>query len=326
MTARRPRHTAPEPGEMWDAIGGAERLVARAHAAATALADFGVDLPPPSAATADSAQLRAIAGLYLAAELDAAGLIAAAEVLAGMSGAGVPFALGGAAAAVEQFWQERHTRATAAERGALFSRLFGTDTGTAAADHPGNAEFETDMIELAESLYKLDESATNAQWGGVPQQARVRTAASHVVDGLTGAASGLTVFMAQDLIATIKAAFAIFHHVDLRLALGVHDVWGAVAAALRSGRLPETHTALHASRAAAGMTILSWVADAAPHLGEGAGPLVMLDHPVIPAAIDWLQLSLKLGEASTAVASATPVQTPASMPAPAASPWAALSA
>ncbi len=177
------------------------------------------------------------------------------------------------------------------------------------------------MIELAEALYKLDESASNAQWGGVAQQARARSAASQVVDDLTAAASGLTVFMAQDLIATIKSAFAIFHHEDLRLALGAHDVWGAVAAALRIGRLPEAHTALHASRAGAGMTILSWLADAAPHLGSSGGPLVMLDHPVIPAAITWLQVSLKIGEATAA-----PAPMPAPATAPAASPWAAFAA
>lgn len=320
MTVSR-AHDALDPARIVDAIGTAERLVAQANGVAMALADFGVDLPPPSAVVADAAQLRAIAGLYFAAELDAGGLISAAEALAGMSGAGVPFALGGAAAEVAHFWQGRHTRATSGERAALFARLFGSDTGVGSADHPGNDAFETDMIELAESLYKLDESASNAQWGGVAQQARVRSAATHVVDGLTAAASGLTVFMAQDLIATIKAAFAIFHHDDLRLALGARDVWGAIAGALRIARLSAANTALHASRAGAGMTILSWLADAAPHLGATGGPLVMLDHPVIPAAIDWLQLSLKIGEASAA-----PLPTPAPATAPAASPWAALAA
>lgn len=310
-------HDAPPSDRMWASISEAERLIARAHDVAFALEDFGVDLPPRSAVSADSDQLRAIAGLYFAAELDAAGLIAAAEALAGLSGAGVPFALGSAAGEVAQFWHGRHARSTPTERAALFARLFGGDTGVAAAAHPGNQAFETDMIELTEALYKLDETASNAQWGGVAQQARVRGAAGQVVDGLIAAASGLTVFMAQDLIATIKAAFAIFHHDDLRLALGAHDAWGAIAAVLRRGRLPEAHTVLHAGRAGAGMTVLSWLADAAPHLGTSGAPLVMLDHPVIPAAISWLQLSLKIGEATAA---------PAPTTAPAGSPWAALAA
>src|SRR5438128_7540232 len=141
MTQRRPAADAPAGDRLWGAIADAERLIARANAAAFALEDFAVDLPPPTAVSADSDQLRAIAGLYFASELDAGGLIAAAEALAGMSGAGVPFALGGAASEVASFWQGRHTRATAAERAALFARLFGADTGVAAADHPGNATF-----------------------------------------------------------------------------------------------------------------------------------------------------------------------------------------
>lgn len=303
------------------AIAEAERLIAHAHTAALALEDVGIDLPPSSAAMSDPAQLRAVASLYLAAELDAAGLVIAAEGLAALNGAGgVPFALGGAAADVAHFWAVRHTRATADERAALFARLFGSDTGPSAADHPGNDAFETDMIELAEALYKLDEAASNPQWGGVAQQARVRRAATALIDSLTGAANGLTLFMASDLLATIKAAFAIFHHADLRLSLGAHDVWGAVQAVLRLNRLPDAHTKMHASRAAAGMTMLAWLADAAPHLGAEAGPLVALDHPVIPAAVDWLQVSLRIGEAGAPAAAAPPA------PAPGRSPWAALAA
>ena len=43
------------------------------------------------------------------------------------------------------------------------------------------------------------------------------------------------------------------------------------------------------------MTVLAWLGDAAPLLGS-SGPLV-IDHPVIPAAVDWLEASLTLTEA-----------------------------
>jgi hypothetical protein len=288
----------PDPADLLKALREAEGLVSHASGVATALADFGIELPPSASSTTDAAQLRAIAGLYFTAELDAAGLIAAAEALAGLHGAGAPTSLGSAAADVAHFWQRRHSRATADERGALFARLFGADTGVHAADHPGNDAFQTGMIELAEALYKLDEAADNPQWGGIAQQARLRRAARDLADGLAAASSGFTVFMAGDLIATAKQALAIFRHDDLRLMLGARDVWGAVAGALRLARLPVTPAALHASRAAAGMTILAWLADAAAHLDVPAGPLVALDHPVISAAIEWLEVSLKIGEAA----------------------------
>jgi hypothetical protein len=131
---------------------------------------------------------------------------------------------------------------------------------------------------------------------------RLRHAARSVADGLAAAASSLTVFMAEDVIATLKQALGIFHHNDLRLVLGARDTWGAVAGALRLAQLPATQAALHASRATAGMTILAWLAEAAPHLDATAGPLVALDHPVIPAAVEWLEVSLKIGEAAASSA------------------------
>jgi hypothetical protein len=295
----RARAHPADPADLLDSLHRAEQLVAHASSVAQALADIGIDLPPVASTATNTAQLRAVAGLYFAAELDAAGLIAAAEALGSLRGAGgSPFSLGSAAPDVARFWQGRHTRATVDERGALFAQLFGTDTGVRAADHPGNEDFQTGMIELAEALYKLDEAADNPQWGSIAQQARLRAAAQGVADGLAYAATGLTVFMAQDILATLKQALAIFHHADLRLILGARDIWGAVADALRLAQIPATQAALHASRAASGMAILAWLADAVPHLAVTAGPLVALDHPVIPAAVEWLEVSLKIGEAA----------------------------
>ena len=44
------------------------------------------------------------------------------------------------------------------------------------------------------------------------------------------------------------------------------------------------------------MTVLSWLADAVPHLENMAVLLVSLDHPVIPAAVDWMEAALAIGE------------------------------
>jgi hypothetical protein len=61
------------------------------------------------------------------------------------------------------------------------------------------------------------------------------------------------------------------------------------------------------------MTLLAWLADAAPHLENAAQLLVALDHPVIPAAVDWIEAALSISE--------TQIELPA-QPA-AGSPWAA---
>lgn len=290
------------------ALAAAEALATRAAGVALALADIGIDLPPP--AESDPALLRAVATLYLAAELDAAGVIAAAEALASLNGAsGVPFPLGTAGPLVAAFWRGRQDRPTAAERAAIFTRLFGQDAGADAADHPGNIEFLLGMIELAEALYKLDEQAGDSATGGVAAQLRARRAAAALSTNIVAAAGGLTVFVAEELVAVLRQAVGIFRDPALRAALRARDTWGAVDAVLALARQPTRRSALYARRAQAGMTMLAWLAEAAPHLARPAGPLVALDHPVIAAAVEWLEVSLALGEAG-ADASAAATRSP----------------
>ena len=303
-----------EDRELQDALERAARLTTQAAGVAVALADFDIELPPSSAVQVDQAQLRAIAGLYLASELEAAGVTPAVEAMAGLSGGGMNLDLGGAAGLVRTFWRARNERPSPAERQAIFARLFGDESGAADADGEGNDSFELDLIELTEALYKLDELAQNRTYGGLPQQTRVRRAAERLIEGLVAASGSLTVFVAQELLQTLKLALAILQHADVRRALRARDTWDAVAAAARIARLPRTQPRLRATRGKAGMTILAWLADAAPHLADTGQPLLALDHPVIPAAIDWLEAALELGESSGGAAPA----------ASEGSPWAAI--
>jgi hypothetical protein len=254
----------------------------------------------------DQAQLRAIASLYLAADLEAAGVVPAVEMLAGLSrGGGLGLDLGDAAALVADFWRGRNDRATAEERGHAFGRLF--DSG-----------FEDQMLDLCEALYKLDELATNASYGGVAQQARVRSAANRLLETLVGGGGGITVFLAQEIMTAIKVALAILGHPDLRGSLGARDVWSSIAAIDRMARVRRPDPRLYVRRGRAGLTVLAWLADASPHVVVAGQPLVALDHPVIAAAIDWMETALAIGEAAGELPPA------AGQPAEAASPWAAL--
>jgi hypothetical protein len=56
---------------------------------------------------------------------------------------------------------------------------------------------------------------------------------------------------------------------------------------------------IHARRGQSGMTVLAWLAEAAPLLAARREPLVAIDHPVIPAAVEWLEASLTLSESQT---------------------------
>src|SRR4051812_8595830 len=110
------------------ALSTGGRLVARATEPhlTVALDQLGdIDIPEPVSAHIDEAQLRALATLYLAADLEAAGLIQSVEALAGLASTGLSIDLGGAEPMLADWWRRRHERATAAERSAFFSRLFG---------------------------------------------------------------------------------------------------------------------------------------------------------------------------------------------------------
>jgi hypothetical protein len=283
------------------ALSTSERLVARATAPglAFALDELGeIDIPEPFAARIDKAQLRALATLYLAADLEAAGIIPSVEALAGLASTGaVSIDLGGAQPLLIEWWRQRHDRVIAAERNALFSRLFGTASGPVAADAHRNSQFEDRMLELCEALYKLDEIPTSDPYGGSMQQARVRKAALSLMQNVSEAGGGITAFMAGEIIAALKQAFAVIGHPDLRGAFAARDVWGVVAGIARVAHTRFDPPAPYVRRGRAGMTVIAWLAEVSDQLGRPGGALVAIGHPVVGSAIDWIEATLDIGEA-----------------------------
>jgi len=312
--------TANDDGSLHEALRRAGNLVASATALAVTLDALpSIELPPSSASQVDQAQLRAVASLYLASELENAGVVPAVETLAGLGqSGGIGIDLGEAAPLVAQFWKTRNDRATRDERAACFGRLFG------AGQSGGGAGFEEEMLELCEALYKLDEQATNATYGGMAQQARVRAAATRLVDRLAGAAGGITVFLAQEILKALHDALAILGTPDLRGAFAARDIWGVVSAIDGMTHTARADARTSARRGKAGMTVLAWLADAAVHLDDQGVVLVGLDHPVIEAAIDWMQATLELGEADASASPPPSAVSPPSVSRLPTSPWSAI--
>jgi hypothetical protein len=310
------------------ALSAGERLVARATAPhlTVALDQLGdIDIPEPVASHIDQAQLRALATLYLAADIESAGVLTSVEDLAGLAATGsTRIDPGRAEPLLAEWWRRRHERVSAPERSAFFSRLFGTASGPVAADAEPNVDFESRMLELCEALYKLDELPTGDPYGGTMQQARVRRAARALRQNLGDAGGGITAFMAGEILAALKQAFAIIGHPDLQGALRARDVWGAVAAIARLAGRPVGTPEPHVRRGRAGMTVIAWLAEVSDGLGGTGGPLVAIGHPVVGAAIEWLEATLDIGVANAPAAPAgpaAPVGPPRST-----SPWSALGA
>lgn len=302
----------PPPGssenQLEQALKHAGTLVAHAAGFALALAQIGIDLPPAHAAQIDPAQLRAIASLYLAAEIENTGLIASVDTLAALARSGaVNTGLGAATPLLQAWWQSRHQRATEDERVHSFANLF---TATA-----NGSSFEETMLTLCEALYKLDENSSNANYGGMNQQMRVRAAAGRLLAHLLNAAGGITVFLAQEILQSLREAIAILRQRDLLAAFGARDLWAAISRIDRLAHTQHPAAQLYVQRGKAGMTVLSWLADAAPYLENPSGVLVNLDHPVIPAAVEWLQAALAIGEAEASAANSSSASSSAGLPA-----------
>ncbi len=313
---QRPPPPVPHDGVLDALLTDAGRLVATAASMAMALDQIGIELPPMHAAQVDQAQLRAVASLYLASELENTGLIAAVETLAGLVRSGA-FAvdMGAATPLLVKFWQDRNQRASREEREHCFASLFG-----AGAQGDG---FADGMLVLCEALYKLDENATNASYGSIAQQGRVRTSAARVLAQLLETAGGITVFLAQEILQSLRDAIAILKRPELLAALGSRDVWSAIERIDRIAHTPYRPARLYVQRGRAGMTVLAWLAEAAPLLDRQSNALVQLDHPVIGAALDWMQAALAIGEADAAAPA--PATAPAGAPG-IGSPWSALAA
>ena len=269
-----------------------------------------IELPEGAETRVDRAKMRALASLYLAADLEPAGVFSAAEDLSALAATGaLQLDLGAAGPLVHRFWRERNDRTTAAERLAFFGRLFGASYGAETA-LGANDVFETLMLELCEGFYKLGETLTRGPHGSISSQTHIRAAARNLLGNLAAVGGGATPFMAREVINGLKNALEILKQPHLQAIFGARDLWGVITAVSRlTKRKPVGDPQLFVRRGRAGMTIIAWLADAAEALRVYGAPLVNVDHPVIPAAVDWLQASLDISELQVSY-QAAPVANP----------------
>ena len=273
------------------AVDDARNLLLAAETHAVMMAELGdIDVPP--AAAVDAMQLRAIAGLYLASTLEAAGLIQAAEDFTALVRTGaIAGDLGAAAPLVDAFWRARTQRISEAERLALFGRLFGAPAGPDDAAGAANREFEELLLDLCDAIIKAADGGSQAQ---------VRAGGTRLAENIATAANDIVQMAARDIFDSLGHAIAILNHADVRAMLMARTLWDAVTSIDRRFKRPPRPTLSHLRRGRAGMAVLAWLADAADSLERGAGALVSAGDTVIDSAIEWVDetLSLVRGEDS----------------------------
>jgi hypothetical protein len=285
-----------------DTAGDIDRVLALGHRLVDAAAqfalqlgtdDFDVELPPIVGSDADQAHLRPVAPLYLACELERAGLVPALELLSGVfASGGLPGDLGSASPLLMRFWQERHNRFTGSERQAFFSRLFGDTSGPAMATESGtNVEFDALMTALATTL--VNTQTYPLVTPGFITESPLRTAALELASNLLPRSGGIAAFAARDLLKTIQQALDILRQKQVQLQFRAASVWTAVSNIQQMKTGTAGHISEHVTRGKAGMLVLAWLAESAPALNNNQ-QLISPDSPLPVAAASWLDASKRL--------------------------------
>jgi hypothetical protein len=260
------------------------------QAHATALAGIDFDLPEAAPTVEDRVQLDAAAPLYFASELERAGLLGTAELIAGLFVSGtITQPLGPTATLLHEFWRGRRARLDADERNAIFGRVIETP------------HFDRLMHALCEAIV--------AQADGVDlrEQVLLATHAQGLAAFLAQRVDPMAAIAARDIVETINTALVFLRDRMLQAAFGVNDLWRLVAIVGSQNGVPAGMARQHLERGRNGQTVLLWLGQ---HVADSAirfDPARPDDVAVIAAAQRWL---------ASAPAATDPVRDPAADPAP----------
>jgi hypothetical protein len=233
-----------------------------------------IDLPPLTGGAIEPGQLRAVAALFWAMEVDEAGVIDVADALAeGLRVGRVAIDPGRAAPLLFDWHRQRERRLTADERHAIYERLFGSDDVRGQLDQ---------LIALLAAVYTLE--------GPTPHLlAEISVAAEQLATSLSARSAGITAFAAREIVETIRSALAILESRDVLAAFGQRSVEGLLVSQGPAlvGRALDPMTCF--DRARAGQQILSWLADVGASV-EGGRVTVTPADAVVHAATGWQAL------------------------------------
>ena len=234
------------------ALDTVRQAAARRNARAAALAELGdIDLPDTAPTAEDAQHLETIAPLYLACELEHAGLLRTAELIAGLFASGaIMQPLGPTAQLIADFWKTRRERLSAAEREQLFAQVF----------EPQG--FYPRMQALCDAL--TDQLDNPPRASDVHARVALQEAADALGGWLAPRAVGMASFAAQDIVQALSQATHFLRDRLLQTAFGVHDLWGLLNTAGSTQGAYAGQIRQHVELGRQGAAVLGWLASAVP--------------------------------------------------------------
>lgn len=248
---------------------------------------YAIDLPPvldgAVAPGIAGEALRALAALYLDAELEQAGLPFAAELLAEHR-LELPLTSAEAARALEQFALLRRDHFNRQQRDSLYARLFGI--GAAASGNASNNDFQRRLAALAQAVLRRAETPL---YGGsvAVRDTAVRFAAQQLAANLAARPYGNALMAGTRLQAYLRAAIELLTHPALLRHFGVAGMWPLLARLFGAGT-PDLGRFV--SRGQTGLQLLQQLAEWLPLLGPST-PLPPAAPAAQTAAAQWLLAS-----------------------------------
>jgi hypothetical protein len=242
----------------------------------------GATLPSP-------AQLRAIAALYLQAELEQAGIIPLAESLVELRD-NLPYLNPAGAALLEDFYRRQRDWYDRNRRDALFARVFGIGRGALNGYGPGsNRGFQQLFASLCSALVGYAEDMRWGQQPGPHREAILRVAALDLLGNLGPLAYGNTQPAAHDIQDQLQRAIDLLSHPDIGAVFQARGMWDTVRKAY-GPKAPDLGRFV--TRGQSGMRLLNWLADVLTQITRPrTGPRLAPDAPVFSWAATWLQAS-----------------------------------
>ncbi len=246
-------------------------LDAHERAYAQSLAGIDFDLPEAAPTVEDRVQLNAAAPLYFASELERAGLLPTAELIAGLfvSGA-ITQPLGPTAKLLHDFWRGRRERLDADERNAIYARVI---------EPP---YFDRLMQALCAAI------VSQADGVDLREQVLVATHAQSLAAFLAQRVDPMAAIAARDIVETINTALGFLRDRMLQAAFAVHDLWRLVAIVGSQSGIPSGMAQQHVERGRSGQAVLLWLSS---HYADSAirfDPSKQDDVDVVVAAQRWL--------------------------------------
>jgi hypothetical protein len=245
-----------------------------------------LDLPPLAAgsreATITASVVRALAAMYLQANLEDAGVLAIAELI-GQSRDQLRFIDAAAAQKLEPFAHPPSDVYTRPQREALFARVFGL--GGATQQSAANHEFEQLLAGLCVALQRCEEEFRLSGDVGATRGAALRYAASAVLFNLAPRQYGNTLLATRTIDRQLRQAIAALSDRSVLAQFRAANAWQIIRA-VAGDATPDLGRLI--ARGQSGMAVLTWVATVLGAL-NGTAPIVSRADAVFLSAAQWLQ-------------------------------------